>query len=148
MALVAQSRKSWILHDIIALNLFYTGELELSDETFRRISDWLNAINVTGFEEYAADREFHGYDTPVPRKPEMFIKFKLNKISTTEAAVERCFSSLKLIHSPMRASLSDEIVDKLLFIQYNHIIKYPGFVTFDKSEDDAALNELEEFEVF
>ena len=48
----------------------------------------------------------------------------------------------------MRASLSDEIVDKLLFIRYNHIIIYPGFVTFDKSEDDAALNELEEFEVF
>ena len=24
----------------------------------------------------------------------------------------------------------------------------PGFVTFDKPEDDAALNELEEFEVF
>ena len=126
VALVAQSRKSWILNDIIALN----------------------AINVTGFEEYAADREFHGYDTPVPRKLEMFIKFKLNKISTSEAAVERCFSFHKLIHSPMRASLSDEIVDKLLFIRYNHIIKYPGFVTFDKSEDDAALNELEEFEVF
>ena len=102
----------------------------------------------SGFEEYAADREFHGYDTPVPRKLEMFIKFKLNKISTSEAAVERCFSSHKLIHSPMRASLSDEIVDKLLFIRYNHIIKYPGFVTFDKPEDDAALNELEEFEVF
>ena len=56
VTLVAQTRKSWILNDIIALNLFYTGELELSDETFRRISDCLNAINVTGFEEYAADR--------------------------------------------------------------------------------------------
>ena len=85
VALAAQSRKSWILNEIIALNLFYTGELELSDETFRRISDWLNAINVTGFEEYAADREFHGYDTPVPRKLR-----NVHQVQTQQNFNERC----------------------------------------------------------
>jgi hypothetical protein len=45
----------------------------------------------------------------------------------SEAAVERCFSVHKFIHSPLRASMSDELVDDILFIRYNHSYKYDIF---------------------
>ena len=46
----------------------------------------------------------------------------------------------------MKASVSDEIVRKLLFIQYNHGFKYPDFVKFgvDKDDEDARIT-LENF---
>ena len=41
-------------------------------------------------------------------------------MTVSEAAVERCFDIHKLIHSSIRSSISDELVDDIRFIRYNH----------------------------
>ena len=40
-------------------------------------------------------------------------------IPVSEAAVERCFNIHKRVHSAYRASLSDSIVEDILFLRYN-----------------------------
>ena len=44
----------------------------------------------------------------------VFSEKKLERIQTSEAAVERIFSHHKLVHSQIRASLKDDIVEKIL----------------------------------
>ena len=49
-------------------------------------------------------------------------KFKsmiLSRIFVSEAEVERVFSRHKSIHTKMRANLSNELVEKMLFVRYN-----------------------------
>ena len=94
-----------------------------------------------------ADRIFSpsGTDVPLPRKLRLFVKEKMSKIVVSEAAAERCFSAHKRIHTPMRASLHDEIVDDLLYIRYNHQSKYGKIYENSDIESDANLD-LTEFE--
>ena len=49
----------------------------------------------------------------------------LKKIPITEASVERAFSKHRLLHNPLRASLSEAKLDDQLIICYNfsHILK-------------------------
>ena len=60
---------------------------------------------------YATDKIRHQADTEVPQKLDFCLGFKQSRIATSEAAVERSFGVHKLIHSPMGASLSNEIVE-------------------------------------
>ena len=48
----------------------------------------------------------------------MFQKLILDRILLSEAQVERVFSRDKAIHTTMRANLSPDIVEKVLYIRY------------------------------
>ena len=93
--------------------------MEENEETTLR--KWLEAFNVQELYDLIVDREFHGENATVPRSVRFFIDKKLPTIIALEAAVERCFSLHKLIHCPLRVSLSDEVVNDILFVRYNYI---------------------------
>ena len=97
------------------------------------------------FQTYLADRIFSpsGTVVPLPRKLRLFVKEKMTKIPVSEAAVERCFSAHKRIHTPMRASLNDEIVDDLLYIRYNRQSKHGKICENSDIESDANLDLIE-----
>ena len=82
-------------------------------------------------------------NVPLPRKLRLFVKEKMSKIPVSEAAVERYFSAHKRIHTPMWASLHDEIVDDLLYIRYNHQSKYGKIYQYSDIESDANLDLIE-----
>ena len=53
----------------------------------------------------------------VPQLAKAALRFL--SISPTEAAVERAYSHLKYLHSPLRNRLSEPAVDALMFVRMN-----------------------------
>ena len=127
---VAENRRHMLLNEVVALLLYVEKHQNLDLQKEQRIKRWLSALNVPEFEKYVADREFHGVNATVPRRLRLFIDHKIKGVAVSEAAVERCFSVHKLVHSSLRASLTDEIVNDILFIRYNikfvhqHIVQH------------------------
>ena len=95
------------------------------------------------FDQLIADRDFNGEHATVPRRLELFVNNKITKIAVSEAAVERCFSLHKLVHSALRSSLSNELVIDILFIRYNYLWYYGDI--FDSK--DRKITEEEEDEL-
>ena len=62
-----------------------------------------------------------------------FQKIILDRILQSEAQVERVFSRHKAIHTTMRANLSPDIVEKVLYIRYN--VKMSGLRSVADEED-------------
>ena len=118
-----------------------TRNLEENEETTLR--KWLEALNVQGLYDLIVDREFHGENATVPRSVRFFIDKKLPKIIASEAAVERCFSLHKLIHCPLRASLSDEVVNDILFVRYNYIWHFGNIFGLKLALNDSDAESIQ-----
>ena len=73
------------------------------------------------FDRLYASREFgaglEGHPIQHYPKLKMFEEQILNKIAVSEASVERLFSRHKQIHSPLRASLGNDLVTDCLLIR-------------------------------
>ena len=135
---VAESRRFMLLNDLVAIQQFTSGILlNLDTETENRIVRWFNALGVSDFSTYLADREFHGTSATVPRRLKLFLDHKLQQFTVSEAAVERCFSVHKSIHTPLRASLSKDMVDHILFVRYNVNWKYDIFGSMITGDSDS-----------
>ena len=63
----------------------------------------------------------------------------LERILLSEAQVERVFSRHKAIHATMRANLSPDIVEKVLYIRYNG--KMCGLRSVADEEDEIVDEE-------
>jgi hypothetical protein len=135
----------FVLNDIVKLDLFMKGECELSEQSESRLVKWLGALGVDSFEKYVCDREFHGNVAEAPRRLRLFVEHKIPTIAVSEASVERCFSMHKQIHTPLRSSLSDDLVQDILYIRYNHTHLFPNVFTIRKTECDDE-DDMEPFE--
>lgn len=143
VAEVAEARRHMLLNEIVMLNLFVTRELTLNETQEARLIRWLRALHVNEISQYIADREFIGDNAEIPRRLRLFIEHRMRCIPVSEAAVERCFSSHKMVHSSLRAALTDDIVDDLLYIRYNHKWKYGDlFYEVSDVEDLHMAEEL------
>jgi hypothetical protein len=141
LAAVAEKRRNFLLNPVVSLDLYAKDSSTLSEDCEKRLTRWLEALQIPEFTKFVCDREFHS-STVVPRRLQLFIEHKVNSITVSEAAVERCFSVHKLIHSPMRSSISDDLVDDILFIHYNHSYKYNCFTPTATNDDIDALESL------
>lgn len=124
---IISGRTTMLLNPITKLLLFLDKKIELNEIDIQILIKWFDALEIPDFEKFVADCEFH-QNVDIPWKLKLFIKFKIPGIAISEASVERCFSVHKRIHSSFRASLSNDIVEDLLFIRYNQ--------TFLQSEYD------------
>lgn len=147
VAAVAERRLPLLCNEVVKLQLFMNGSVLLDELSEGRISSWLKALKINEFADYLADREFHGVTAPVPRRLRIFMEHKLPKIAVSEAAVERCFSRHKIIHSKYRASLTDDVVNDILFIRYNVSWMFPDYnndISEDQENDLLALHSFDE----
>lgn len=136
---IAENRKKWIKNPIVCLDLYLNKIEEIDDNAVEKLYKWMGALKIEDFKKYTADREFNPNSIP-SRRLKLFHEEKLKCISISEAAVERCFSIHKLIHSPLRAKLTDDIVEDILFIRYNYEI-------IENIElDEKEINEIEKLE--
>lgn len=133
---IAEIRKKWIKNPIVSLDLYLNKAEEIDEETVEILYKWMEALKIDDFKKYTADREFNPKSIPSKRL-KLFHEEKLKCIAISEAAVERCFSIHKLIHTPLRNRHSDDIVEDILFIRYNHKV----VETIDIDEKD-----IDEFE--
>lgn len=141
LAAVAEKRRDFLMNPIVCLDLFVNEKVPLTEACERRLTKWLEALGICEFSQYICDREFHTVAN-TPRRLRLFLDHKVKSIAVSEAAVERCFNIHKLIHTPMRSSISDELVDDILFIRYNHSHKYDCFSA------PATNDELVEIDTF
>ena len=143
LAIIAEARKEMLINDVVALDLFVQNKRELSEDEENNLRNWLNTFGNMEFDQLIADRDFNGEHATVPRRLELFVNNKITKIAVSEAAVERCFSLHKLVHSALRSSLSNELVIDILFIRYNYLWYYGDI--FDSK--DRKITEEEEDEL-
>lgn len=115
---IAEIRKKWIKNPIVCFYLYLNNMDEIDDDVLERLYKWTDALNIPDFRKYSADREFNS-NPVLSRRLKLFLNEKIKSIAISEASVERCFSAHKLIHTPLRASLTDDLVEDILYIRYN-----------------------------
>lgn len=114
------------------------NEYILTESDIDTLITWTNALGIPEFEFYVMEKLFNP-KIGIPRRLDAFLKYKIPGISVSEAAVERCFSKHKRIHSEVRASLHASTVDDLLFIRYNTPI---NFITGHNDEEYSTEHEF------
>lgn len=107
------------MNPIVKLCLFFDEKYILNENDIETLTKWFNALGSPEFEDYLANVYFNK-NVELPKGLLWFKKYKIPGIIVSEAAVERCFSIHKRIHTPIRASLSSDTVENILFIRYNH----------------------------
>ena len=137
MVSIIKRRLQLIENPLVKLIRFVEQNSELDDDTCAELNNWFNALKLFEFEEFLADYILCG-TRRIPRKFELFYKYKLPRIAVSEASVERCFGIHKRIHTPLRASLTNDIVEDILFIRYNYSIEET--LPEDCNSEDYALH--------
>ena len=124
---VCEKRRMMLKNELVSLHSLKNNPSDYNSLHENRIKQWLLARGLPEFDRYLADVEF--LEPPeMPRRLRLFIDHRLCSITSSEAAVERCFSMHKMVHSRVRANLSDEIVNDVLFIRYNKQLKYSALL--------------------
>ena len=96
--------------------------METGDIDFEMIGKWLQLMKIrSDFDMLYAAREFvAGLEgNTIQHYPKLKVSEEqiLNKIAVSEASVERLFPRHKQIHSPLRASLGNDLVTDCLLIR-------------------------------
>ena len=134
IAEIAEARLPLIQNEIISLASIHNSPEYYNVQHEPKIINWLNALQILGFQQYLINKEFEPTAT-MDRRLQMFVDHRLATIPVSEAAVERNFSAQKLVHSKVRASLSDDVVNDILFIRYNKKKLCPNFFNDDLDLD-------------
>ena len=119
----------------IVINLINWSNGKTENIDFEMTGKWLQLMKVSSdFDRLYAAREFgaglEGNAIQHYPKLKVFEEQILNKIAVSEASVERLFSRRKQIHSPLRASLGNDLVTDCLLIRISR--QYIEAETTDK----------------
>ena len=114
-------KRRWMLENIV-IHLINWLNGKTGDIDFEMTGKWLQLMKVrSDFDMLYAAREFgaglEGNTIQHYPKLKLFEEQILNKIAVSEASVERLFSRHKQIHSPLRASLGNDLVTDCLLIR-------------------------------
>lgn len=139
---IAEKRRSWVKNPIVKMDLYLNNIEEIDDQTIELLFEWTHALKIPDFKKYTADKEFNSRAVP-SRKLKLFHTEKLKSIAISEASVERCFSQHKLIHTPLRASIKDDLVEDILYIRYNTKVIQNNNIS---DEDQLEIEKLIQFD--
>jgi hypothetical protein len=117
---------------------FLSNGKDLNESDSKSLIKWTNALRIPEFEEYLADYVLCGRKN-LSKKCELFYKYKILKIAVSEAAVERCFGIHKKIHSDIRSTLKNDIVEDILFIRYNYNERINTGSEFDNETETSCI---------
>ena len=109
-------------------------EVDMSSNWIRKISPSI----AEDFDNYYLNAVMASNSVPTMALKVFTTQF-LERIPTSEAAVERVFSRHKLVHSQIRASLKVDIVEKILFLRYSLQGAFPHLPFWGK-EDECIDN--------
>ena len=110
---------SWVKNPVtICLQIIGGDIFDIAEGDVEKCMKWVEKTcpNVLDNLENRYFQCVVGEPAPLKHNLKIFANEFLKKFATSEAAVEHVFSRYKLVHSKIRASLKDEIVEKILFI--------------------------------